>query len=56
MQGGATVLPLIWGSCAAFPSAAARRGPFEGHRCTRRGPLRVYSARGGGCAADGLKP
>jgi hypothetical protein len=28
VQGDATVLPLIWGTSAASPCAAARMGPF----------------------------
>jgi hypothetical protein len=49
------VLPLIWGSGVASPSATTRRGPFGGHRCGRRGSLRVYSARGGGTARHALR-
>jgi hypothetical protein len=57
VQGGTIVLPLIWGSGAAspWPCAAARRGSFEGRRCARRGPLCIYSVRGGGTAWHALR-
>jgi hypothetical protein len=41
---------LCKGALQCSPCAAACRGPFGGRRCARSGPLRVYSARGGGTA------
>jgi hypothetical protein len=52
VQGGATVLPLIWGTCASSPTAVAGRGPFSARRSSSGVTLNGYRARGSASVAD----
>jgi hypothetical protein len=54
VQGGAIVLPLIWGTRAPSPTAATRRGLSSVGRCGLRGPLREGRGRGSASAVASL--